>query len=126
MAITKKDILEIMLRHTPYNTNIRVLEGLLTELESSSSLDTSDATAAAADILKDKTAYVNGQKVTGTITSVNAQTITPTTTDQTVNGNVFLAGAITVAGDANLLAENIKSGVTIFGVTGTYTGEEEA
>lgn len=125
MAITKKDILDYV-RHTPYNTNIRVLEGLLTELESGSSLDTSDATAAAADILKDKTAYVNGQKVTGTITSVNAQTITPTTTDQTVNGNTFLAGAITVAGDANLLAENIKSGVTIFGVTGTYTGEEEA
>lgn len=125
MAITKKDILDYV-RHTPYNTNIRVLEGLLTELESSSSLDTSDATAAAADILKDKTAYVNGQKVTGTITSVNAQTITPITTDQTVNGNVFLTGAITVAGDANLLAENIKSGVTIFGVTGTYTGEEEA
>ena len=125
MAITKKDILDYV-RHTPYNTNIRVLEGLLTELESGSSLDTSDATAAAADILKDKTAYVNGQKVTGTITSVNAQTITPTTTDQTVNGNVFLTGAITVAGDANLLAENIKSGVTIFGVTGTYTGEEGA
>ena len=125
MAITKKDILDYV-RHTPYNTNIRVLEGLLTELESGSSLDTSDATAAAADILKDKTAYVNGQKVTGTITSVNAQTITPTTTDQTVNGNVFLTGAITVAGDANLLAENIKSGVTIFGVTGTYTGGEEA
>lgn len=125
MAITKKDILDYV-RHTPYNTNIRVLEGLLTELESGNSLDTSDATAAAADILKDKTAYVNGQKVTGTITSVNAQTITPTTTDQTVNGNVFLTGAITVAGDANLLAENIKSGVTIFGVTGTYTGEEEA
>lgn len=125
MAITKKDILDYV-RHTPYNTNIRVLEGLLTELESGSSLDTSDATAVAADILKDKTAYVNGQKVTGTITSVNAQTITPTITDQTVNSNVFLAGAITVAGDANLLAENIKSGVTIFGVTGTYTGEEEA
>ena len=125
MAITKKDILDYV-RHTPYNTNIRVLEGLLTELESGSSLDTSDATAAAADILKDKTAYVNGQKVTGTITSTNAQTITPTTTDQTVNGNTFLAGAITVAGDANLLAENIKSGVTIFGVTGTYTGKEEA
>ena len=125
MAITKKDILDYV-RHTPYNTNIRVLEGFLTELESGNSLDTSDATAAAADILKDKTAYVNGQKVTGTITSVNAQTVTPTTTDQTVNGNVFLAGAITVAGDANLLAENIKSGVTIFGVTGTYTGEEEA
>lgn len=59
MAITKKDILDYV-RYTPYNTNIRVLEGLLTELESGSSLDTSDATAAAADILEGKTAYVNG------------------------------------------------------------------
>lgn len=125
MAITKKDILDYV-RHTPYNTNIRVLEGLLTELENGSSLDTSDAIATAADILEGKTAYINGQKVTGTITSTNAQTITPTTTTQTVNGNTFLAGAITVVGDVNLLAENIKSGVTIFGVTGTYTGEEEA
>lgn len=28
----------------------------------------------------------------------------------------------TVTGDANLIADNIKTGVTIFGVTGTYDG----
>lgn len=86
-------------------------------------LDTSDANAVATDILAGKTAYVNGVKVTGSITSQEAQIITPTTAAQTIEAGKYLAGAITINGDANLLAENIKSGVTIFGVAGTYTGE---
>ena len=86
-------------------------------------LDTSDANAVATDILAGKTAYVNGVKVTGSIASQEAQAITPTTAAQTIEAGKYLAGAITINGDANLLAENIKSGVTIFGVAGTYTGE---
>lgn len=34
----------------------------------------------------------------------------------------YLSGAQTIKGDANLVAGNIKSGVSIFGVTGTYAG----
>lgn len=85
-------------------------------------LDTTDANAVATDILAGKTAYVNGVKVTGSIASQKAQTITPAVTAQTIEAGKYLAGAITISGDANLLAENIKSGVTIFGVVGTYTG----
>lgn len=52
-----------------------------------------------------------------------AKTITPGTTSQTaVSSGYYTGGAITVKGDSNLKASNIKSGVSIFGVNGTYAG----
>lgn len=52
------------------------------------------------------------------------KTITPSTTNQTaVSSGVYTTGNVTVKGDANLLPENIKRGVTIFGKTGTYAGQ---
>lgn len=53
------------------------------------------------------------------LTTQAAKTITPSTSSQTaVAKNVYTTGAITVKGDSNLIAENIKSGVSIFGVDG--------
>ena len=129
---------------------------------SSGGTDTSDATATASDIRDGKTAYANGEKVTGTIPSVTqatpsisvstdgkitasatqsagyvnsgtksatkqlatqvAQTITPGTSDKTIASGRYLTGTQTIKGDANLVAGNIKSGVSIFGVAGTYEG----
>ena len=123
--------------------------------------DTSDATATAGDIRKDMVAYVDGERIVGTIPNckstswsinvdddgvVNAKfwcnencyvygneyytktkqldtqaskTITPGTTAQTAVANgLYTIGDVTVAGDANLVSANIKSGVSIFGVTG--------
>ena len=166
---------------------------MVEEISDLSVLNTEDATATASDLLENKTAYVNGEKITGTIpirTSSNVQpiggsvsvtpgyyqsqvtcavntstlptpfiaigsdgkvtasvalsssgyvaagtisrtkqlltqaeqTITPNTTDQTIATGTYLTGTQTIKGDANLVAENIKEGVTIFGVQGTHVG----
>ena len=91
-------------------------------------VDSKDATAAASEILKDKTAYARGTKVTGSMVN-----------NGSVNGNIANKDAIftipigyhdgsgNVALDttekAKLIAANIKSGVSLLGVTGSYSGE---
>ena len=56
------------------------------------------------------------------VTKKSAATYTPGTSDQSIASGQYLSGTQTIKGDANLVAGNIKSGVSIFGVTGTYTG----
>ena len=49
-------------------------------------------------------------------------TITPGSSEKTaISANTYALGAIKVAGDSDLEAGNIKSGVTIFNTTGTFT-----
>ena len=86
-------------------------------------ITTDDATAAASDILSGKTAYVNGGKVTGSIPSFDAMTITPDAEGMTIGKGHYLNGHLVIEGDSNLVSENIKSGVSIFGVAGSYDGE---
>ena len=51
-----------------------------------------------------------------------ATTYTPSTSNQTIAAGTYCSGAQTIKGDANLVADNIKSGVSIFGVAGSYEG----
>lgn len=84
---------------------------------------TNDANATAESMQLGVSAYVKGARVVGTAPIQAAKTVTPTTTEQTaVASGSFTTGAVKVAGDANLVAENIKEGVSIFGVTGTLAG----
>ena len=65
------------------------------------------------------------------LTTKSSATITPGTTDQTIAAGQYLTGTQTISGDANLVAENIISGKSIFGVSGSvviqkyYTGTTE-
>lgn len=71
--------------------------------------------------------YVSAGTKSATVqlTTKAATTITPGTSSQTaVAKNVYTTGNIVVAGDSNLKATNIKSGVSIFGVSGTAGGGE--
>ena len=90
--------------------------------------DTSDADATAAEILVGKTAYKNGEKVTGTMPNVGQQTSGISDAASPVQiSQGYHDGSGSVGIDSTeaqkLIPGNIKSGVEILGVTGTYSGE---
>ena len=91
--------------------------------------DTSDANAVAAELLKDKTAYVNGVKVTGTMPNNGAKTLnivnksTPVTIPTGFHDGSGKA-QIDPTEAAKLIPTNIREGITVLGVTGTMSGSE--
>lgn len=92
-------------------------------------VNSTDGTAAVAEILVGKTAYARGTKLTGTMPNNGSVT----GEIGTVNGEYTIpmgfhdgSGKVGIADTEaeKIVAGNIKSGVEILGVTGTYSGEE--
>lgn len=89
---------------------------------------TSDANAVASEILNTKTAYVSGSKVTGEMPNRGNNNITVTSKSGTTIPNGYYDGSgkavIDSTSATNLVATNIRSGVTILGVEGTLSSED--
>ena len=90
--------------------------------------DTSDATVAVAEILKDKTAYARGAKIVGTMPNNGAKNYTISDLNDQTIAMGFYDGSGKISFDsaekAKIIPANIKNGVSILGVRGTMTGQE--
>ncbi|MBR2681462.1 MAG: hypothetical protein IKE23_12075 [Exiguobacterium sp.] len=102
--------------------------GAIDEGECTFDADTSDATAAASEILTGKSAYVGGSKVNGSMNNRGTWNDTIDDKDDVITIPVGFhdgSGSVQISATekAKIIGANIKAGVVMLGETGTYTGE---
>ncbi len=93
-------------------------------------VDSADATVTAAEILKGKTSYARGSKITGTMLNHGAVAGNIATKEDSYiipAGHHDGSGTVKIdeTEKAKLVPGNIRSGVTVLGVEGNMTGTED-
>lgn len=113
MALTDKlTAIGDAIRAKKGTTDKYTLEGMAAAIDSiETGVDTSDATAAAEDIVKDKTAYVNGAKVTGTLESEAIANLTKYVSDPSDDILVRFEGKALTDGYVRADEYNVKLNV---------------
>lgn len=88
-------------------------------------VDASDGTAAQADILDGKTAYVGSGAITGSMPNNGSisGTISTKAGTVTIPSGYTTGGSVSISSteQAKVIASNIKSGVTLLGVAGSLS-----
>lgn len=102
------------------------LQGAKADLKTA--IEAKGVTVPSAALIDDYADYVDAIQQ-GSVPSLQSKSVTPSTSQQTVQADQAYDGldtvtvaAVTAAIDADIIAGNIKSGVNILGVTGNYTG----
>ena len=125
---SKKDINEkydITKDTDPYLTDEDefYIEDVSPKVNTIDTLNTNNATANASCILKGKTSYYKNELITGEVESLEQRIYTPGTEDIIIEAGKYIKEPQIIQGDANLKAENIKTGTSIFGIAGSCTGQ---
>ena len=92
------------------------------EINGATLIDISNDTVTANILAEGYTAHdKTGNIITGTLMHQSGKTVTPGTSNiVAVESGKYTTSTVYVKGDSNLTADNIKSGTSIFGVTGSY------
>ena len=108
-----------------YDSDVSKSINIVEQATPNISVDTNGLITASAE---QSAGYVSSgtKSATKQLTTKTAATITPSTSNQTIDAGTYLTGIQTILGDENLKKENIKNGVSIFGIHGSLIADGES
>ena len=116
-TLPNEQLMSILSANATVNKNISKVE-----INGATLIDISNDTVAANILAQGYTAHdKTGKPIAGTLTQQSGKTVTPGKSNiVAVESGKYTTGTVYIKGDSNLTADNIKSGTSIFGVTGSY------